>query len=94
MLQVSQFLEMVNDHETKAHVELLVGWVSLEASLDQLASLMDVAGIGLALVCVAVCNHHMVCQMDHTWLGEMGMIQEEGNENSRELEVLNYQTGQ
>lgn len=34
----------------------------------------------------------MANQMEDMWLDEVGMIQEQGNENSQELELLNYQT--
>lgn len=57
-----------------------------------MASLLDVVEWGLALVCVVACNCHMVNQMEDMWLDEVGMIQEQGNENSQELELLNYQT--
>lgn len=57
-----------------------------------MASLLDVVEWGLALVCVVVCNRHMANQMEDMWLDEVGMIQEQGNENSQELELLNYQT--
>lgn len=56
-----------------------------------MASLLDVVEWGLALVCGVVCNH-MANQMEDMWLDEVGMIQEQGNENSQELELLNYQT--
>lgn len=57
-----------------------------------MASLLDVVEWGLALVCVVACNRHRAKQMEDMWLDEVGMIQEQGNENSQELELLNYQT--
>lgn len=57
-----------------------------------MASLLDVVEWDLALVCGVVCNRHMANQMKDMWLDEVGMIQEQGNENSQELELLNYQT--
>ena len=57
-----------------------------------MASLLDVVEWDLALVCGVVCNRHMANQMEDMRLDEVGMIQEQGNENSQELELLNYRT--